>query len=300
MFELKCDSCEKEIRDPLKENIINYEHIDIFWYLNNIFTFSPSCNLQLFPCNNCFHMLVFQKENITCSICGYLNILAEKTRNFLGLSKYSLGNDQVRMLQRLTNEKSYINIKSDETQDNNHKFIIKKQLDAFTDPIIAQQDFLELSKKLSYDPNKNFFNISHLKMLSSLYEKEELQILSQTQEFFKNQSTLIELKKEYHLNEIASRNTLDITIKKLLESQTQEIKQEWEEKSFCYWNILCEINKIRFSLIEQIQDVDQYHLFSDKPFEKDFINPEVVRDQTIAEKIQLWGLLYQTISNLIN
>lgn len=245
-------------------------------------------------------MLVWQKENITCSICGFLNILIEKHRIFLGITPFKISNDTARILQRLTNEKTYVHSKSDDNQDNNNKFMIKKQLEVFSDPQIAQKDFIDISKKLSYHPNQLSFNLSHLKMLMSLHEKEDLHIFQNINEFFKNQSILSELKKEYHLNEIASKYTLDLTIKRLFENQTNDIKLEWEEKSQNYWNLLVEINKIIFSLLEQIKDVDDFHLFNDKPFDKIFMNTEVNHDQTISEKIQLWRLLYQTISILIN
>jgi hypothetical protein len=248
---------------------------------------SPHCLTFVFPCENCFHFLESKEENlIYCSICGFLNIKSEEIRKKLGISMFKLDFKKVRVIQRIVNEKLYMENKMKEFKEKSDKSVIKSQIESLVDSNSIKEDYQVISEKFS-SPT---FSTSNCKMLKSLYDEEDEELISKLLKFLEISHEFKELKKELHMNEIASQSEINNPLSSIFQNQFLQKKSEWEQKSTQHIPILVEINKHLELLLEQLKEIQHEEFFSE--------NKEI-KDGSTKEKIILWRQAFQFISSLI-
>jgi hypothetical protein len=241
----------------------------------------------VFPCENCFHFLESKEENlIYCSICGFLNIRSEEIRKKLEISTHKLDFKKVRVIQRIVNEKLYMENKMKEYKEKTDKSLIKSQIESLVDSNSIKEDYQEISQKFS-SPT---FSLSNCKMLMSLYDEKDNELISKLMKFIEISHEFKELKKELHMNEIASQCDFNNPLSSIFKNQYILKKSEWEEKSNNHLHILVEINKHLKTLLEQLQEIQLEDFFSEK---REF------KENSSKEKIILWRQAFQYISSLI-
>eukprot|EP01080_Neovahlkampfia_damariscottae_P004073 gene4073-7362_t len=291
MLQVRCDSCDNKVIEPL---------VEIYQDDNSLEIQCPICSVSVFPCENCFHLLKLENDQfLYCTICGFMNIKSEKIRKKLQYPKFSMSFKQVRVIQRILNEKKYLENKMKEyKQDSNgDKLFLKTHIESLIEPELIREDYEEIEKILSFQNNLNLFTKIHLKMLQALYDKQENkpEIIKKVANFFEKSDGIIQLKKNFHMNELASKCDFHDKLSLIFKNQSKQKKIEWEDLTTKFLSLLVEINEHVEILIKELMKQKDENLF----FKVDEINEKQFHDESLKDKIKLWRNAFKSISTLI-
>lgn len=268
--------------------------IGIFFKFLN---FSPNCEEHISSCENCRNFCKFEKDDFSCLVCGFINIMNVKLRKSLNLSTRAIDRSELIRIQRLVNEEAYIKKKEDELLFKEDKIETRNILRILKDSELRLKSRFE-EKGRDWEFVLGLFTNMHFQILSTLLDKDD-PIIPKLQVFFNNRDHLISVKKQFYMYQSIIGSSVSDPLKGMIVSGLEQSNHEWSNSSDSFLDLLYNLNQILKELyskaLESYQSL-QHGLFSLVPFE---ISP-CPNDSAFLDKVHLLRNAYRSISSLIH